>query len=134
MHKGSCLCGKVTYSVVRFGPMMAHCHCIDCRKFHGAAFSTFGEVKTNEFRWLTGQASLKTYVAQNGSKRQFCEDCGSSMTFQPANHQAFIEVSLATLDGEQSISPDAHVFFDSRVAWLDVTDRLPKFAKSRDNI
>lgn len=39
MYKGSRLCGDVVFSVTEFSPQMAHCHCEDCRKFHGAAHS-----------------------------------------------------------------------------------------------
>lgn len=133
MYKGSCLCGKITYSVVRFGTAMAHCHCTDCRKFHGAAFSTFGEARIKDLEWLTGQAFLKSFVAANGSKRQFCSHCGSSLTFQPAKHLDIIEISLATLDGNYPLSPDAHVFLGSQVPWMPIDDELPKFAKNRDN-
>ncbi|TRY33236.1 GFA family protein [Aliiglaciecola sp. M165] len=133
MYRGSCLCGKITYAVVRFGPLMAHCHCTDCRKFHGAAFSTFGEAKCSEFEWLTGKDILKTFIAPNGSTRQFCSHCGSSLTFQPANHRDIMEISVASLDGEHSLSPDAHVFCRSKVSWITLEDGLPKFASSRGN-
>lgn len=96
---GSCLCGKVRFTVPSdsFEPQMAHCHCIDCRKFHGAAFSTFGETKM--LRWEDGSdVMLTTYVhPENGSKRQFCKECGSSMTFQGKASEK-VEIALATLD------------------------------------
>ncbi len=38
---------------------MAHCHCSMCRKFHGAAFSTYGEAKIENFKWLQGEGFLK---------------------------------------------------------------------------
>ena len=42
--KGQCLCGSIQYEIDKVEPKMAHCHCSMCRKFHGAAFSTFAEV------------------------------------------------------------------------------------------
>ena len=83
---------------------MAHCHCSMCRKFHGSAFSTFAEVKRDCFGWLIGKELLVDYVADNGTMRQFCKICGSSMTFKPADHSGnSIEIALGTLD------PNSHI-------------------------
>ena len=51
-YTGSCLCGAVQYSVDKIEKQMAHCHCTMCRKFHGAAFATFGEARTENFHWV----------------------------------------------------------------------------------
>jgi hypothetical protein len=58
---GQCLCGAVKYEVDAIGPRMAHCHCSMCRKFHGAAFATFGEARAEDFRWLEGEHLLSSY-------------------------------------------------------------------------
>ncbi|CAB9527361.1 Glutathione-dependent formaldehyde-activating enzyme [Seminavis robusta] len=137
--KGSCLCGKIRYRVKSLASTkMAHCHCTDCRKFHGSAFSTFGETTTLE--WIDrdeARKHLQTYVATNGSKRQFCRNCGSSLTFASSNADpGYIEFALATLDeasdGSTVVEPDAHVFVDSKVPWLNIdNDGLPKHARGR---
>jgi len=131
--RGSCLCGDVTFSIKNIHPLCAHCHCIDCRKFHGAAFSTFVGVDLSDLTWLTGQSNLKTYVADNGSKRQFCEQCGSSLTFQAKAHTHQIEVSLALLDEDTQITPDAHIFVRSKVPWITLNDSLPNHQNHRPN-
>lgn len=131
MYNGSCLCGNVVFTVTKFAEQMAHCHCVDCRKFHGAAFSTFGQASTSDVYWSTGQEQLTTFVADNGSKRQFCSHCGCSMTFQSANHSETIEIALATLDNNETLIPDAHVFVESKVRWLTIDDSLPKYARNR---
>ena len=109
-YKGQCLCGLVQYEVDAIEPRMGHCHCSMCRKFHGAAFATYGEAKVENFHWITGEEYLKTYVATNGTKRKFCENCGSSLTFTPSNDSGeMIEFSLGTLDSKLELKPDAQV-------------------------
>ncbi len=54
-YRGQCLCGGVQYEVVQIGAKMGHCHCTMCRKFHGAAFATYGEARAEDFRWLAGE-------------------------------------------------------------------------------
>ena len=38
MHKGSCLCGRVTFEVGGGLPQPDACHCSKCRKFSGHYF------------------------------------------------------------------------------------------------
>lgn len=132
-YQGSCLCGQVRFEVQHLSPKAAHCHCVDCRKFHGAAFSTFAEVALEDLTWLSGEALLRTYVAENHSLRQFCSHCGSSLTFAAAatQHQ-FIEVAMATFDQAPELQPDVHIFCASKVGWLDIADNLPKLQKHRE--
>lgn len=131
-YKGGCLCGKIQYQVDQIEPQMAHCHCRMCRKFHGAAFSTFAEARVENFHWLQGEQHLKTYHAPNGTERQFCRHCGSSLIFKPANDKGeLVEFSLATLDSEITLKPDAHIFTDNAVSWLEINDPLPKYPAAR---
>ncbi|GLX80039.1 hypothetical protein tinsulaeT_33790 [Thalassotalea insulae] len=134
-HKNlaSCLCGKITFAVTEFLPAVAHCHCTMCRKFHGAAFSTFAEVKNQHLHWLSGQEYLSSYRAENDSVRQFCQCCGSSLMFESTfNRQAnTIEVALAVFDNIEHIEPQAHIYTQSKVDWLKLTDNLPKYLAFR---
>lgn len=131
-YHGSCLCGAVHYQVTHIEPLMAHCHCSMCRKFHGAAFATFGEAKNENFHWLKGEDLLTTFVAGNGTTRRFCSRCGSSMTFRASTGQEqVIEFSLATLDTPIVERPDAHIYTDYKADWFEIADQLPQHPESR---
>lgn len=131
-YKGQCLCGAVKYEVDEFSPRMAHCHCSMCRKFHGAAFATYGEAKASGFRWLEGEADLQAYTAENGTTRRFCRYCGSSMTFASKNHPGdTVEIALGTLDSNLDMSPDAHIWVDSKASWSEIHDVLPQYSEDR---
>ncbi|MCW8944736.1 MAG: GFA family protein [Sedimenticola sp.] len=132
-YHGHCLCGAVKYEVDKIGEKMGHCHCTMCRRFHGAAFATFGEAHRDDFRWLEGEHLLKSYQAPNGTVRTFCSLCGSSMTFAPANDSGeLIEFTLGTLDDEPDVKPDAHIFIGSKAGWYEITDQLPQYKEGRD--
>ena len=132
---GSCLCGEITFEVSEFEPLVGHCHCNMCQKFHGAAFSTFGEVKLAHLIWLSGQHLLKHYRADNESVRSFCQNCGSSLLFESKyNRQAStIEIALSAFDKLDTVKPDAHIYTQSRAPWCQFTDDLPKFKGYRDS-
>jgi hypothetical protein len=109
-----------------------------CRKFHGAAFSTFGEVRLENLCWISGAEHLHSYVAPNRTVRQFCDICGSSMVFiSPYNEElGTVEIALATLDdsgaGLADLTPDAHIYTRTKVPWLDIDDGLPRYLEYRD--
>lgn len=133
-YKGQCLCGLVKYEVDTIEPEMGHCHCSMCRKFHGAAFATYGEVKTDNFHWVSGEEHLRTYLAPNGTRRQFCECCGSSLIFIPANDAGeVVEFSLGTLDSNIELRPDVHIFTDYAASWYEFSDSLPQFTEDRSS-
>ena len=134
VNKGSCLCGKVSFTVTKFEPLVGHCHCTMCQKFHGAAFSTFVEVKLEHFTWLNGESELAAYLAENGSVRKFCRHCGSSLLFiSTFNQQAkTVEIALACFDEIQAIKPDANIYLESKVDWYQPNDDLAKFRCYRE--
>lgn len=133
-YQGQCLCGEIQYEVKQIEAQMGHCHCTMCRKFHGAAFATLGEAYTENFRWAAGEERLKTYEAPNGTKRKFCENCGSSLIFVASNDNGkMVEFSLGTLDSEIELKPDAHIFTDFGACWYEIRDELPRFKEGRSS-
>ena len=132
-YHGQCLCGAIAYEVDTFSSQMAHCHCSMCRKFSGAAFATFGEARSADFRWTRGESQLQSYTASNGTTRRFCPHCGSSLTFSPANDDgSVIEVALGTLDSPIEQQADAHIFVANRASWHAIEDGLPRYTQGRD--
>jgi len=129
---GSCLCGAVRYRVTDIRPSMAHCHCSMCRKFHGAAFATYGVAERSSFEWTSGEEALTSYRAENGTVRQFCRHCGASMTFAAIGCTGdVVEFSLGTLDTPLGRQPDAHIYTAYKADWHPVTDELPAFIEGR---
>jgi len=133
-YSGQCLCGRVKYQVDVLEPKMGHCHCSMCRKFHGSAFATYGEAKSANFHWLAGKGDLKSYKGHNDTVRQFCQNCGSSLTFAPADSDgSIVEFSLSTLDSDIGERPDVHIYTDYKANWYDITDDLPQHKDDRDS-
>ena len=134
-YQGGCLCGAIRYQVTAFEPRIAHCHCTMCQRFHGAAFSTFGEVQLEHFRWIQGEEVLQSYQAENGTVRQFCSRCGSSLRFiSPYNREdGTVEVAIATLDDPHTLQIDAHIYTVTQVPWITLCDELPKYPEYRSD-
>jgi hypothetical protein len=104
-----------------------------CRKFHGAAYATYGEARAENFRWLQGEELLKAYKAENGTTRRFCSNCGSSMTFSPPqNPENLVEFALGTLDSDIVLRPDAHIYINYKSNWDEICDDLPQYGEGRE--
>ena len=123
--KGSCLCGDVRYEISGSFVGAGHCHCLMCRKSHGAAFATWAFVNPDEFRWTSGIESVEGYESSPGHKRCFCKRCGSSLVATSAGKVT--EVALGTVDGNPGVRPAEHVFVGSKAPWHSITDDLPQF-------
>lgn len=133
-YKGSCLCHSITFEVDVIEPNISHCHCSMCRKFHGAAFATYGIAKKGNFRWLNGEEYLSSYLAPNGTTRKFCKHCGSSLIFsQSSNPKEVVEFAFGVLDSEIPDRPEAHIFVGSKANWNTIHDDLPQYLAGRNN-
>ena len=133
-YRGSCLCGAIRFEVDAFAPKTGNCHCSMCRKFHGAAYATIAEARSSRFRWLGGEDRLKGYTADNGTTRQFCRDCGSSLTFHsPSADPDLVEIALGCFDDPVPVKPDAHIYVDSGADWARPVDDLPQYSAGRDS-
>lgn len=160
MFKAQCLCGANRLRISDIEPRIAHCHCHMCQKFHGAAFSTFVEVKLDNLDWPNEYNATSEFQAENFSKRSFCKICGSSLSFESQFNRKSrtIEIALAAFDQESQNSlmesigrqektsdesdykveskpksiVDCHIYLESKAPWLDINDDLRKFDRYRE--
>ncbi|MGH7858717.1 MAG: GFA family protein [Candidatus Binatia bacterium] len=127
---GSCLCGAVRFEIELPTRFCIHCHCTICRRNHGAAFVTWIGVPKAQFRLVSGEAVLTRFASSEQGIREFCSRCGSSLFCELAADPDTIDITLASLAGPVDRGPELHVFFDTHVEWLEITDSLPKITSS----
>ena len=127
--QGGCFCGAVTYEITLPTKFCGHCHCSMCRRPHGASYVTWAAVPPEQFRVLQGEAHLSTFESSEIGRRQFCKTCGSQMFCWHEKADGppdFIDIAIASLQGDIDRAPQAHWYYDSRAAWTSVQDNLPK--------
>lgn len=124
---GGCLCGAVRYRSESAPFRVTHCHCGDCRRISGAAFLTSVAFKTEDFVW-SGEAPSR-YRSSEGAERAFCAKCGSTLGIIEHALPHWTQVTLGSLDRPQDVSPEDHIWVQSRLPWLKIDDGLPGFAR-----
>lgn len=127
---GGCLCGAVRFEVSPPTKWCAHCHCSLCRRAHGAGFVTWFGVETSAFNLVAGSDVISWYQSTPQARRGFCSRCGSTIFFESERWPDEVHIALAHMDGPIDRAPRAHVFYDSRVDWIDLGDELPHFGGS----
>ncbi|MBK5533727.1 GFA family protein [Pseudomonas sp. TH08] len=102
-----CLCGNVRFEVLGQPYRVGICHCLDCRKRHGALFHTSAIFSEGA---LTVSGETRDY---NG--RFFCPRCGSPVFTRSADE---VEVNVGSLDEPDQFKPTYELWTIRREAWL----------------
>lgn len=123
---GSCRCARVRFTARLPSKWVAHCHCNDCRRAHGAAFVTWAGFANDQVSLDPDSASPRWYDSSPGAQRAFCPNCGTPMLFRSTRWPGEVHVARALIEAPLDREPAAHVFFERHVPWLEVNDALPK--------
>ncbi len=120
MHKGSCLCGTITFELNSEPKAVSHCHCKMCQKQHGAAFATYASLPKADFRYLSGQDALTVYNSSANIARKFCSLCGSNIEWSGSEeYPDWVSISVASIDTEFRPKKIKQIHTESRACWLD---------------
>lgn len=111
--KGGCLCGGVRFEADGAPNRVGVCHCLDCRKHHGALFYA-GAIFPEDAVRVSGE--IADYQG-----RCFCPICGSSVFARSAGE---VELHLGALDAPDQFQPGYELWTSRREAWL------PPFAET----
>lgn len=111
---GGCLCGNVRIVATGQPYRVGLCHCLDCRKHHGALFHA-SAIFPDAAVTVTGET-------QSYEGRHFCPRCGGSVFSRSEDE---IEVNLGALDAPDQFAPTYELWMVRRESWL------PEFPVSR---
>ena len=104
---GGCVCGAVRVTA-RGAPLrVGICHCLECRKHHGAVFHA-SAIFPQAAVTITGQPASHT-------GRFFCQICGSSVFSRSGDE---VEVHLGALDQPDLFRPSYELWTRRREGWL----------------
>ncbi|KAI1009525.1 hypothetical protein LB504_002929 [Fusarium proliferatum] len=123
MVEGGCLCGNIRYRYTGDPVVQALCHCGDCRKISGSAFSTNILVPQQNLDLLQGTPKVFEKLADsgNGITSYFCGDCGSTCYRQGESFPGLTIIKVGTLDAFD-MQPALEAYSDARPRWLTCVD------------
>ena len=111
VRTGGCLCGAVRYTVRGEPVHVRRCHCADCRKESGSAFTVYAQWPIEAFE-LTGDI-----CSYDG--RGFCPRCGSRLLDTKDPGDSLIEIRIGTLDDAPfDLKPEDEIWVRRREVWI----------------
>lgn len=126
MVSGRCLCGAFEYTVE--GPFgeVRYCHCSQCRRGSGTAFSANARIRRAQWS-LSGPPDLVTeYEHRPGRFKAFCARCGSPLYARSDHDPDDVRVRLGGFEGDLDVQVTAHVWVGSKASWYAIEDALPR--------
>ena len=129
---GSCLCGNVSYESSAEPNMTAICHCKNCQKQTGTAFSIIIAVPEDSMSF-TDKGSFSEFLdtGETGGavRRRFCRNCGSPIVSIVESVPGAAFIKAGTLEDRSWLEPTLHIWCDTAQPWVvipDNKDRTPR--------
>ena len=118
---GGCQCGKVRIEASGGPYRVGICHCLNCRKHHGALFYAAAVFPEDA---VTVEGETRDYKG-----RHFCPSCGSSVF---ARSEDEVEVHLGSLDSPDQLTPTYESWTIRRDSWLPAFPGTRQYDRNRD--
>lgn len=118
---GGCLCGDVRLEATGKPDRVGLCHCLDCRKHHGALFYA-AAIFPQEAVAVEGET--RDYAG-----RHFCPRCGSSVFARSGDE---VEVHLGALDAPDQLTPIYENWTVRRESWLPAFPLGNSYARNQE--
>jgi hypothetical protein len=128
---GGCLCGAVRFSLASAPFDPGWCHCRTCQLNSGSPAIVFAAVPLGDYRFERGEDRVATVPSSDFGHRAFCRSCGTPLYMRVDYEPETLDFCLATLDDPQAVTPEFHIFYESRIGWAEAGDALPRHARSR---
>jgi hypothetical protein len=129
--EGGCLCGKVRYSADAEPAFVGVCHCKNCQKGTGTAFSVVVALPKPTLSVQGG--TLKTFTGRGDSGkatyRRFCSECGSVLIDEAEIMPGVTMILAGTLDDASWVQPTTEIYCDSAQPWVALGGERQRFPK-----
>lgn len=128
--EGGCLCGRVRYRAQAEPGFIGVCHCSDCQRFTGSAYSTVIAVPSAA---VTVTGTLKTFSKAGDSgkliHRRFCPECGSGIMDEADALSGIAMLNAGTLDDRSWVKPQSEIYCDSAQSWARLHGEHKSYAR-----
>ena len=127
---GGCACGAIRYECSAEPILTANCHCQDCQRATGSAYSAELVVPKDALHLTKGTPTYYDRQADSNTtiKRGFCAECGSPVLIVNTLQPWFV-IPASSLDDPSGFQPQMDIFTSRAQPWDYMNPDLPKFAE-----
>ncbi len=139
-YEASCHCGAVRYQVSSDPVDAKICHCVQCRKLHGAPMQWAAIFHKHHVRFRAGLDRLRFFNGHLNTAGRIlpckvsCRDCGAHLADEGRNMWLGFPPLFdfgTPPQVPEAFKPRCHIFYAARV--FDMDDGLPKWSGHRGN-
>lgn len=123
MHRGSCLCGAVSFTVATELHPPDACHCTQCRKVSGHFWVSTDVARTA--LTISGEDQLTWYRTSDRVRRGFCLKCGSALFWDPVEKD-WMGVAMGAFESPTDTQLALHIFVAEKGDYYSIADGLPQ--------
>ena len=123
MHRGSCLCGAVSFEVAAPLHPPDACHCSQCRKQSGHYWASTDVARAD--LTIHGAEKLTWFRSSEKVRRGFCSTCGSALFWDPIGKD-LVGVAMGAFDQPTDTQLRIHIFVAEKGDYYDIADGLPQ--------
>lgn len=130
--EGGCNCGAIRYRIDGKPVAVAQCHCRNCQRQSGSAFSVNLLVPAST---VTTTGALRTYEDHDTESgrpvlRQFCGECGSPIYSVTTPDNGMLVVKAGTLDDPGRATPQISLWTDTKLPWVALPEAQKAFPRN----
>jgi hypothetical protein len=109
--------------------MSVNCHCRDCQRATGSAYSTDMVIPILAWKLLVGEPKFYDVKADSGNNvsRGFCIGCGSPLFAKESAAPDIIVIAASSLDDPSRYQPTGDLWTSSAQRWDHMNPDLEKF-------
>jgi hypothetical protein len=135
-YTGRCLCGSIGFRVTEEPLTVYACHCTDCQKRSGSAFSLSVWVNYRAIEVTKGEPVQHESATEDGRVRnlRICPRCISHLWAEPRPGSHIAVVRGGTLDDADGLRPIAHLWTRSAQPWFPFPDEATKYETQPNNL
>ena len=131
MIAGRCRCGACRYKIaVEALPAVYACHCHQCQRWSGSAFSLQALVSEEA---LAVEGPVATYAKTTGdrvSTQRVCATCYARLYNTNTRRPGVAVVRAGTLDRSEELVCKAHIFTAYKQAWVELPADVPQWPEA----
>ena len=122
VHSASCRCGQLRVTANGEPVRVSVCHCLDCKKRTGSAFSTQARWPAEQVS-VEGQSKSWSHTADSGNRISFhfCPECGSDVHYEiDGKFDGQIAIPLGAFDDPYFAAPAFSVWEERKHEWVEI--------------
>jgi hypothetical protein len=134
--QGGCACGDIRFECAEPPVFMLNCHCRNCQRAGGSAFSSSMIFERKTIRMLSGQPKGYDKIVESGNTATqcFCARCGSPLYMLTSGNPEYIGIRALSLDDPSCFKAEAEAWVCDAQPWVCMDAAVPKLDKSPEEI